>query len=195
MKAASPRAPFAPLSDKVDRVLSLVLSSRERHPAEHLPKRLHGLFRELGKDAPANDPDDIEDLIWALWISHPDTRAAQAMNSACEAMAAGALDLAKPILDRLVEEYPDWPEAWNKRAILSFIAHDDEACLADMARTLELEPRHFGAISGFAQLCVRRSQPIEAKAALEIALGIDPHLRGLRELMTTLKAPSSRLLN
>ena len=189
MMAASPRAPDQDRQDRLDRVLELVLDARSRMPANHLPKRLNGLFRELGKPEPANDPDDIEDLIWALWISHPEGRAATAMANACEAMAAGAFDLAKPILDELVERYPDWPEAWNKRAILAFIARQDEACLADIERTLRLEPRHFGAISGFAQLCVRQHRHVEAKAALTIALEIDPHLRGLRELIDKLETP------
>ncbi|MCU0883983.1 MAG: hypothetical protein MUC44_03395 [Beijerinckiaceae bacterium] len=189
MMAASPHAPDQDKQDRLDRVLELVLDARSRLPANHLPKRLNGLFRELGKPEPANDPDDIEDLIWALWISHPEGRAATAMANACEAMAAGAFDLAKPILDELVERYPDWPEAWNKRAILAFIARQDEACLADIERTLRLEPRHFGAISGFAQLCVRQRRHVEAKAALTIALEIDPHLRGLRELIDKLETP------
>lgn len=189
MTAASTQLPSPTREDRVDRVLELVLVAKQRQPADHLPKRLNGLFRELGKVAPANDPDDIEDLIWALWISHPESRAATAMANACEAMAAGAFDLAKPILDELVARYPDWPEAWNKRAILAFIAKQDEACLADIERTLQLEPRHFGAISGFAQICVRQRRPVEAKAALTIALEIDPHLKGLRELLETLDTP------
>jgi tetratricopeptide (TPR) repeat protein len=186
MTAASPRAPDDSDNDRIDRVLELVLTARERLPASHLPKRLHGLFRELGKSDPANDPDDIEDLIWALWISHPDGRAADAMSNACEAMAAGAFDIASQILDNLIAAFPDWPEAWNKRAVLAFIARQDARCLADLEKTLELEPRHFGAISGFAQLCARNQRPIEAKAALSVALSIDPHLKGLREMMQTL---------
>ncbi len=189
MPVASPRASEDRLASPVDRVLELVLTARSRPPASHLPKRLNGLFRELGKPEPANDPDDIEELIWALWISHPDTRAASAMANACEAMAAGAFDLAKPILDNLVGAYPDWPEAWNKRAILSFVNHDDSHCLADIERTLLLEPRHFGAISGFAQLCVRQKRFVEAKAALTVALKIDPHLKGLRELIESIETP------
>ena len=97
MLAASPHAPEPDRQSRLDRVLGLVLGAKTRPPANHLPKRLNGLFRELGKAEPANDPDDIEDLIWALWISHPEGRAATAMANACEAMAMGAFDLAKPI--------------------------------------------------------------------------------------------------
>lgn len=177
----------------VDMVLSLALTSTRRAPALHLPKRLNGLFRELGKNAPTTDPDTIEDLIWALWISHPDPDAEIAMSHACEAMAAGALDLAAPMMDRLVEAHPNWPEAWNKRGILRFILRDNEGCLADIARALELEPRHFGAIAGFAQLCLRLDRPIEARAALAVAIEINPHLHGLRELMNDIRLPAGSL--
>jgi hypothetical protein len=193
MPVACLSAPDERLASPLDRVLELVLTARSRPPASHLPKRLNGLFRELGKAEPANDPDDIEELIWALWISHPDTRASNAMANACEAMAAGAFDLAKPILDNLVGAYPDWPEAWNKRAILSFVNRNDNHCLADIERTLLLEPRHFGAISGFAQLCMRQQRHVEAKAALTVALEIDPHLQGLRELVASIDTPRARL--
>lgn len=177
----------------LDNVLSLALTSRGREPAMHLPKRLNGLFRELGKDCPSTDPDSIEDLIWALWISNADPAAEATMAAACEAMSCGALDLAAPLLDRLVAEHPSWPEAWNKRAILRFMTHDDAGCLADIARALELEPRHFGAMAGFAQLCLRLGRPIEARAALAIAIEINPHLRGLRELMDGIRTPKHLL--
>ncbi len=186
-----PRASRSP--DRLDDVLSLALTSRARSPALHLPKRLNALFRELKKTEPSSDPDEIEDLIWALWVSHPDLEAETQMAQACEAMSMGAFDLARPMLDRLVERHPTWPEAWNKRAILRFIQHDNEGCLADIAQALELEPRHFGAIAGYAQLCVRIGRPIEARAALAIAIDINPHLRGVRELMDELVPQRGRL--
>lgn len=192
MAASTSRFAAASTPDRLDRVLSLALD-RRRQPAVHLPKRLNGLFRELGKNCPSNNPDTIEDLIWALWISHPDPEAEAAMSRACEAMAAGAPDLAAPMLDRLVAAHPTWPEAWNKRAILRFIGRDYAGCLADIAHALELEPRHFGAISAFAQLCLKIGRPIEARAALAVAIEINPHLRGVRELMNQIVTPRGAL--
>jgi hypothetical protein len=53
---------------------------------------------------------------------------------------------------------------------------------------LTLEPRHFGAVAGFGQICLRHGRPAEAKAAFEVALQLDPHLQGLRELINRLSA-------
>jgi hypothetical protein len=52
--------------------------------------------------------------------------------------------------------------------------------------TLLLEPRHFGAVAGFGQICLRNGHLNEARAAFQVALSINPHLRGLRELIAEL---------
>jgi predicted Zn-dependent protease len=185
----------APSENCIDGVLGVVLSLDKRAPALNAPRRLDALFRELAKGAPSRAPEDIEDLIWSVWISHPDPDAEGTMVAAVEAMAAGALDLAKPLLDRLTEEFPDWAEAWNKRATLAFIEKNDEEALAFIERTLALEPRHFGAVAGYAQICLRHGRMREARAAFQIALGINPHLDGLREMIQELAACMPRTLH
>ncbi len=150
--------------------------------------RLAALFDDLRRSEPLRDPDETMELIWAIWIDHRDDRASHRMAAAVEAIAAGARDLAKPILDSLVEEHPGWAEAWNKRATLAFIEKRDNDSVADILRTLELEPRHFGAILGFAQICLRHDLVQEAKAAFEIALRLNPHIDGLRSVVDDLEA-------
>jgi hypothetical protein len=181
----NPKAAFRePLP--VDAVLKLVLDSPFRQPAPNLPRRLTSLFRELSGAESRQPPDDVEDLIWALWISHEDRGAEEVMGAVVEAMASGALKKARPLLDHLTGQYPDWSEAWNKRATLSFIEKRDADSLRDIERTLELEPRHFGAISGFGQICLRNGYLNEARAAFQVALAINPHLQGLREVIEDL---------
>ena len=169
----------------IEPVFSLILDLPGRRPAAELPRRLGALFREL-KTATAERADEIEDLIWALWISHEDRTAEEIMGAAVEALASGDLAQARSLLDHLVDRHPDWPEAWNKRATLAFIEKRDAACLADIRRTLELEPRHFGAVSGFGQICLRQKHLNEARAAFQVALALNPHLEGLREIIRDL---------
>ena len=184
MRSAKRRPP--PSDPSINGVLGLVLESPRRAPAPHAGRRLESLFRELSKDEPTRAPDDIEDLIWSHWISHPHPEAENTMTAAVEAIAAGAYDLARPLLDRLIADYPDWAEAWNKRATLAFIEKRDADALADIEQTLSREPRHFGAISGFGQICLRHGRMREARAAFQIALAINPHLDGLREAVRDL---------
>lgn len=178
----------------VDPVFRLVLELADREPAGNLPRRLQGLFRELQQPEPPRPADDIEDLIWALWISHEDRTAEEIMGAAVEAMASSDLAQARSLLDHLVERHPDWAEAWNKRATLAFIEKRDAESLPDLQRALELEPRHFGAVSGFGQICLRNGFLNEARAAFQVALSLNPHLQGLREIIDDLN-PQTLMLH
>lgn len=171
---------------QVDPVLRLIVDLPSRCPAPGMPSRLTSLFRELTACERARPAEEIEDLIWALWASHEDRDAEEAMGAAIDALATGTLQQAHSLLDALVAQYPDWAEAWNKRATLAYIEARDADSLKDIGRTLELEPRHFGAISGFGQICLRNGHLNEARAAFQIALSINPHLTGIRELLEDL---------
>src|SRR3712207_6711239 len=87
----------------VDPVFQLILDAPRRRPVPGLPRRLAGLFRELSAAEPARPAEEIEDLIWALWTSHKDRVAEETMAAAIDAMASGALQKAKPLLDHLVK--------------------------------------------------------------------------------------------
>ncbi len=179
---------------QVDPVFLLVLEVPGRKPAAALPGRLAGLFRELSVQEPVRPVEEIEDQIWALWVSHEDRLAEETMAAAVDAMSSGELQKAKPLLDHLVGKHPDWAEAWNKRATLAFIENRDGDSLGDIAQTLQLEPRHFGAISGFGNICLRNGHLNEARAAFQIALSINPHMEELRDILEDL-SPHNLMLH
>jgi predicted Zn-dependent protease len=172
--------------DSFDRTFTLLVACNPRATSVGRTARLNALFDDLRRSNPLRDPEETMELIWAIWIDHFDQQASHRMVAAVEAIAAGAPDLAKPILDSLVDEHPEWAEAWNKRATLAFIEKRDNDSIADIARTLELEPRHFGAILGFAQICLRNDRIQEAKAAFEIAMRLNPHIDGLQSIVDDL---------
>ena len=176
-----------------DEVFALAVSAPLRLPHPGASQRLRALFRELAMTHPPRPADDIEELIWAHWIGHADGQAARTMAIAAESMAAGQGDLARPMFDALIAAHPDWAEAWNKRATLHFIQKHDADAIADIGETLRLEPRHFGALAGFAQICLRGNRPIEARALFQLALALNPHLQGVREIVEGLAGASARL--
>ncbi len=166
--------------------LKVVATLADRQPIEILPAELDDLFARLAASRDINAAGAIEDEIWEIWTSFPDPAAARSMNEAIAAIAgkqhAGGLAL----LDDLVRAQPLWPEAWNKRATLLFLMGRDNASVRDIRRTLELEPRHFGAIAGFAHICARAGDLAAASVACEAALRIHPHLAAVRLLLERL---------
>ena len=178
----------------LDPVFHLILDLSAHKPAPNVPARLRELFGELSEIRDVEAAQDVEERIWTLWTSHEDRDAEEIMAEAIEGMEVGALDAARILLDDLTERFPDWAEAWNRRATLCFIEKRDADCLAHIERTLALEPRHFGAISDFGHVCLRNGHLNEARAAFQIALAINPHLDDLSGILEDL-APQHLMLH
>src|SRR5258708_14106755 len=92
-------------------------------------------------------------------MAYRDSAAAFDLERATRALAALDFPAAEGILARLVAAHPDFAEAWNKRATLYYMQSRDEESVASINRTLELEPRHYGAISGFPKICLSLADP------------------------------------
>ena len=167
--------------------LTLILDLDKRKPATTIPGELDALFENLAAQSPKSNAYEIEDLIWEIWTEHQEPMAATMMNRGIEAVARKQYDVAERIFDELIQIQPEWAEAWNKRATLFFLQGRDAKCVHDIHRTLELEPRHFGALSGFAQICLRGGDLAGALVAFEEALRINPHLAAVRETVVELQ--------
>ena len=170
-----------------DDTLAQILALHHRRPAASLPARLDELFARLTADADDPMGFEVEDEIWEPWTSHSDPALAAKLNQAIAAIAASDFDRGRAILDDLISRAPDYAEAWNKLATLEFLRGRDCESVAAITRTLELEPRHFGAISGFAQICLRNGEPASARMAFEVALRLNPRLTAVRIAVEELK--------
>jgi len=157
--------------------------------------RLAALFRRLQAEPPPPDPHAIEDDIWAIWIAHDDPALETRMQQAIAGIARRQFAEAEALLDRLVADAPDWAEAWNKRATLYYLTRRDAESIADIRRALELEPRHFGAICGFGQICLRHGEIAAAAEAFAAALAINPHLDSVRAVLGQLAPGRPARLN
>lgn len=179
----------------VAETLRLILNGTRRPPAAIAARdMLAGLFAALQAQAPPQAPDEIEDEIWAIWTSHEDPALEARMQRAISAIARRRFGEAETLLDGLVAAAPDWAEAWNKRATLYYLTRRDAEGIEDIRRSLELEPRHFGAICGFGQICLRHGETAAAASAFAAALQINPHLDSVRAILAELEpAPPPRL--
>lgn len=175
------------LDAAIDAALARALSPARPVPATRTARRLERLFADLAQASSREQARELEALIWALWTNHADPDLDGTMAEAIDALVRRRHAQARTLLDRLVVAAPDWAEAWNKRATLAFIEGRDLDSLIDIARTLEREPRHFGAIAGLGQICLRRQRSREALAAFDLALRINSQLEGMAQAVTALR--------
>jgi len=64
------------------------------------------------------------------------------------AMMDNKLDAAYDKFTEAIELDPNWAEAWNKRATVLYFMGKYKRSQSDIDKVLELEKRHFGALSG-----------------------------------------------
>lgn len=119
----------------------------------------------------------IENEIWQAWMVSGDPTIDRAMEEVMRLRRNYDFRGAIALLDRIVVEAPDYAEAWNQRATMHFMVEEFDAALVDIARTLALEPRHFGALSGRALIRMRHGAFPEALADLRAAVAVHPYLR------------------
>jgi tetratricopeptide (TPR) repeat protein len=153
-------------------------------PAEMRSDQLDTLFARLRQ--PGIDSSDVERQIWQLWGASDSPTATILLEQSARAIDDGAPAEALAMLDRLIGAYPDFAEAWNKRATLYFMMKRYDSSLADIARTLDLEPRHFGALAGKGMILMRQKNYAAARAAYEEALAVNPNLEQVKDALKEL---------
>ena len=148
--------------------------------ADQKDPRLEPLFAQLKAAPDETAAGLVAEGIWRIWAETADPQSGELYARGVVAMDAGDTRTALAAFDLLVEREPDFAEAWNKRATVRFMVGDDTGSLADIARTLVLEPRHFGALAGLALIHVRLGEPEKALDIYQRTLAIHPFLLGAR---------------
>jgi tetratricopeptide (TPR) repeat protein len=82
------------------------------------------------------------------------------------------------LLNDLIAQYPNYSEGWNQRATIYYLMGNFDASVLDVAQTLKLEPRHFGALSGLAAILWQKGNQDLARKSLREAVRIHPFLSG-----------------
>lgn len=141
---------------------------------------LDRLFAELpGADADAAARAERE--IWRLW-SHSGSPAMDLLlERGRKAMAQGDLEAAIDHFTALTDHAPDFAEGWNARATAYFQLGRFGQSVADIRRTLALEPRHFGALAGFGAILEQLGRRDQALEVYRAALAIHPQMQPVSE--------------
>ena len=144
---------------------------------------LPALFDRLIAATSPLEAESTQASIWGRWMRSEDPTVTMLMTRGVSAMSQQLYSLALSAFDEMVALAPDFAEGWNKRATLHFLMGDFAASVGDIQRTLDLEPRHWGALAGLGQIYLILGEPEAALKPFRKALSINPYLDGVRAMI------------
>lgn len=155
--------------------------------ADQNDEALNGLFLELKTTANRDIASELEAEIWARWTRFSDNATIdKRMQQGVTLVNRGNLNVADSWFSGIINSEPDFAEAWNKRATIRFLLGDHQGSKQDILKVLELEPRHFGALSGLGMIHLQAGDLQGAVQAYEAALAINPHMEKVRQSIAKL---------
>jgi tetratricopeptide (TPR) repeat protein len=155
-------------------------------PADKAENRLDKLFADLKRERNEKAAERIAGQIWEEWFKSGSASIDLMMMWAQNAMEAQKYDVALDFLDEVITLSPNYAEGWNRRATLHFMMSNYGKSMSDIDHTLSLEPRHFGALSGMAQILKSSGKKELALKAYQQVLEIYPMMRSAQSEVATL---------
>jgi len=149
-------------------------------------QRLDALFSSLKRERNEKAAERIAARIFEEWSRSGSASIDLMMQWSQKAIEDKKYAVALDFLDQIVTLQPAYAEGWNRRATLHYVMKNYGKSMADIDRTLELEPRHFGAISGLAQIMADTGRKEQALKAWQRVLDIYPMLRTAQDHVATL---------
>ena len=96
-------------------------------------------------------------------------------------------DSAKKIFTKIIKKDPNWAEGWNKRATVNYYQKEYELSQADIDKVIELEERHFGALSGQGMVQIKLDNLEKALKSYKKVLEIYPSNRSAQTLINEIE--------
>ena len=156
--------------------------------ADQRSPELRKLFSDLKSTDSQKYGDEIASKIWQIWTTHSyDTALSKQMRMGIELMQSGQLSAANAIFTNVISQDNEFAEAWNKRATVLFFLGEFERAKLDIAKTLELENNHFGALAGLGMVEIHLGNPKAALRAYRRATLINPHLKDVKKAILRLE--------
>jgi tetratricopeptide (TPR) repeat protein len=139
---------------------------------------LNNLFNQLEKVKNSKSATLLEAKIWSIWNEHPtNNKLTEKLEFGTELMQYGDYNYALRVFNNIIITDPKWSEAWNKRATVHFLMSQFTDSLDDINKVLNIEPRHFGALSGQARIFIKLQKYEKAIKSIEKALKFYPSFK------------------
>lgn len=149
--------------------------------------RLDDLFQQL-QTATDEEAGPITASIWLEWSKSGSAAMDLLLRRGQDALAEGDPRSAVEHLTALIDHAPDFAEGYNERATAYYQMGQMGPAVADIARTLALNPRHFGALSGLGMIFEQLNAPDKALEVYKEALKLNPHMTDVQKAVDRLNA-------
>jgi tetratricopeptide (TPR) repeat protein len=138
------------------------------------------LFAQLKSAETAEDAKPLEAQILASFLASGSPSIDLLMNRADAALAAGRKDVARHLLDEVTAIAPRYAEGWHRRALMQQESGEDGPAMASLQKAVELNPRHFAAMTQLGEMLEDFGQKDEALKLYRRAIALDPQFEGLQ---------------
>ena len=115
----------------------VLLSNASAALSDQKDIRLPQLFSDLKLSASEDDAQIAEKKIWEIWVSHKVPRIELLMDRGIKLLNNNKLNKALVVFNLIIDQAPDFSEAWNKRATIYFLMGDFDKSLGLIFNALE----------------------------------------------------------
>lgn len=117
-----------------------------------------------------------QEVMWTVWLQSGNEQIDTWMAEGIRLMEAEQYPEAAEVFDQIIARAPTFAEGYNKRATVYYLMLEFEKSIADIHRTLELNPVHFGALSGMGLCYLGLVEPRQALEWFERAVAVNPNM-------------------
>lgn len=126
--------------------------------------------------------------IWEIWSETNEPNSQKLYNLGNELLKQRKYEQSLIVFDQLILNKPDFAEGWNKRATLHFLMGNFNDSIRDIDKTLNLEPRHFGALDGLGQIQFKLNNFYDSIQTYKRLLTIVPHSSSAKKMLILMNA-------
>jgi tetratricopeptide (TPR) repeat protein len=141
------------------------------------------------------DPDvrlHAQGAVWQVWGRSGNPEMDALLKSGIHHMEEGRMGQAVEAFTRITERLPDFAEGWNKRATAYYLMGDYDQSLKDCDEVMKRNPQHFGALSGYGLIYIRRGELERALEYFERALEINPNMESVEQSIELIRYKLSK---
>jgi len=131
--------------------------------------------------------DRAQSALWAIWQRSGDPAIDTLLQHGIALMEQGRYPEATDAFTDVIKRAPAFAEGWNKRATLYYIIGEYDRSLADCEEVIRRNPIHFGALSGFGLIYIKKGELERAAEYFERALAVNPNLEQVKAVLEEIR--------